>query len=586
MSTTMASQASPAWTSAEGIVLRDLVPRGLRESWVSRGLCPGRDLYSLFREHVRAAPGRDAVVDEEGVLGYAELDERVRRAAAALAAAGHGPADVIGILLPNGRDLVVAELAVAAIGAVALPIPPAYGDRDVASLLGRARAAALVTTPEAVRTGRFAGPYPRGLWVPGSAVEGARGLEGATAAQVRDWRPATPGSGAPARILISSGSEAEPKMVAYSHDAMAGGRGNYLAALRLGSGPMRNLVLVSLASSYGSLGMVTLARHGGTLVLLRRFDPAAALRAIERHRPTHVFGVPTMLRRIAECADLGESAAEGHGPGRVGERHDGYGQACRTFPGLRALVSSGGPLQEPVRDACVRRFGVPVINVYGSSDGVNCHTGHDPDAWRPGLAGRPDPDVAEVSVRDGDGRPAPPGAAGEIWARGPMTPLCYVAAPELDRRYRAEGGWVRTGDLGRLDPDGTLWVLDRLRRVVIRGGLTLSPAEVERELATHPGVADVCCVPVPDPDLGERMCACVAPVDPGRAPSPAALTGYLRDERGLSPRKLPERYLLLPELPLGPTGKTCAATLARLAARAVLADAAGHPVRPTVPTKE
>jgi len=573
MSTAMADEAGSVWTSAEGIVLRDLVPRRLRELWVARGLCPGRDLYGLFREHVRAAPERDAVVDEAGVLGYAALDERVRRAAAALAAAGRGPADIIGILLPNGRDLVVAELAVAAIGAVALPIPPAYGERDAASLLGRARAAALVTTPETVRAGRFAGPYPRELWVPGGAVAGARGLDDVTAARVRDWRPAAPGPHAPARILISSGSEAEPKMVAYSHDAMAGGRGNYLAALRLGPGPMRNLVLVSLASSYGSLGTVTLARHGGTLVLLRRFDPAAALRAIERHRPTHVFGVPTMLRRVAEYAGPGE-------PGTPTGHAHGSGSA------LRALVSSGGPLQEPVRDACVRRFGVPVINVYGSSDGVNCHTGRDPDAWRPGLAGRPDPDVAEVSVRDGDGRPVPPGVPGEIWARGPMTPLCYVAAPGLDRRYRAEGGWVRTGDLGRLDPDGTLWVLDRLRRVVIRGGLTLSPAEVERELATHPGVADVCCVPVPDPDLGERMCACVVPAGRAAAPSPAALTAYLRGERGLNPRKLPERYLLLPELPLGPTGKTCAATLARVAARAVLADADGHPVRPAVPTEE
>jgi acyl-CoA synthetase (AMP-forming)/AMP-acid ligase II len=163
----------------------------------------------------------------------------------------------------------------------------------------------------------------------------------------------------------------------------------------------------------------------------------------------------------------------------------------------------------------------------------------------------------------------PSGEAGEIWALGPMSPMCYVAAPELDARYRAPGGWVRTGDLGRMDADGTLWVVDRIKRVVIRGGLTLSPMEVERELSGHPDVADVYCVPVHDPDLGERMCACVASRDRARPPSPAAMIAFLR-ERGVEKRQLPERFVVLPELPLGPTGKVCATSLARIAAESAV----------------
>jgi acyl-CoA synthetase (AMP-forming)/AMP-acid ligase II len=337
-------------------------------------------------------------------------------------------------------------------------------------------------------------------------------------------------------------------MVAYSHDAMAGGRGNYLAALRRGPTPMRALVLVSLASSYGSLGTpVILARHGGTLVLQSCFAAAAALRAIERHRPTHVFGVPTMLRRMAECDDAADA----------------------DLSSLRAVISSAGPVHQHVWDACVRRFGMPLVNVYGSSDGVNCHTGRGLGQWRPGLAGVPDPAVAEITIRDGEGQPMPPGQAGEIWALGPMTPLCYVAAPDLDARYRAPRGWVRTGDLGRIDADGTLWVVDRIKRVVIRGGLSVSPVEVERELSTHPDIADVYCVPVHDPDLGERMCACVAAEDGAAPPSPATMLAFLR-ERGLDKRQLPERFLVLPELPLGPTGKVCASTLAHIAAQSAV----------------
>lgn len=140
---------------------------------------------------------------------------------------------------------------------------------------------------------------------------------------------------------------------------------------------------------------------------------------------------------------------------------------------------------------------------------------------------------------------------GDICALGPMTPLCYVDAPELDRRHRLPGGWVRTGDEGFFDADGTLHVVRRLKRVMIRGGYTISPAEVERALDGHPEVA---CVPVPDPDLGERLCVCVA-ARPGRpAPSLGQLTAFLL-ERGLSRRKLPERVVVLPELPLGRTGE-------------------------------
>ncbi|BFO17842.1 hypothetical protein SHKM778_42300 [Streptomyces sp. KM77-8] len=134
-----------------------------------------------------------------------------------------------------------------------------------------------------------------------------------------------------------------------------------------------------------------------------------------------------------------------------------------------------------------------------------------------------------------------------------MTPLCYVAAPDLDTLYRTEDGWVRTGDLGLIDEDGTLRVVGRLKDVVIRGGANISPAEVEIELAAHPAVRDVVCVGVPDPLMGERLAACVVPRDEV-APSLVELCAHL-DTRGLERRKHPERLLVLNELPLTPAGK-------------------------------
>ncbi|WP_436500108.1 class I adenylate-forming enzyme family protein [Actinokineospora sp. HUAS TT18] len=492
-----------SWVSTKGLRITDLVPAKDRREWVERGFCPGRDLYSLFLHHVRADPTRDAVIDPNGTLSYAELNASVTGIAADLTAAGLGARDVIGIRLPNGRDTVAAELAVLAIGAVALPFPG--GKRDTPSLLGRARASALITD-----AADGSEPADVAILTPGGSEA---------------WSPVEIDPEAPARILVSSGSESEPKMVAYSHNAF-GARANYVRAL--GTGPMRNLVLVPLASSFGSCGVpVTVAALGQTLIVRPGFDAGAGLRMISEHRPTHVFGVPTMLQRMADQSDR-----------RI---------AC-------VMVSSGAALPETTRAAVEERLG-RVITVYGSADGVNCHT-----ARHSAGVGRPDPTVTDIQITDTHGNPVPPGVEGEIRARGPMTPLCYVAAPDLDARYRTPDGWVRTGDLGVLDDDG-LRVVGRIKQVVIRGGHNISPAEVEGHIGTHPAVAEVACVGVPDDDLGERLCAFVAQRSGSAELTLPDLTAFLHDERGVEKRKLPELLVVLPELPLGPTGKICRRTL-------------------------
>ncbi|MFF7790907.1 AMP-binding protein [Streptomyces sp. NPDC007991] len=530
------------WTSNAGVEIRDLVPARLRRAWSDQGLCPDRDLYTLFSGHARRHPGRTAVIDSGGSVDYAGLDARVRHIAARLAESGLGDRDIIAVRLPNGRDAVAAELAVAAIGAVALPYPPGPGSRGPASLLARARARAVIVRhlSDAVPGARL--PCLEAVFTLG---EGGRGAQSLAAPARRPFRARPVDPEAPARILVSSGSEAEPKMVAYSHNAMAGGRAAYVRALHTGDGPMRNLVLVPLASSFGSCGTsVTLAALGGTLLVQESFDAAEALRMIVGHRPTHVFGVPTMLRRIAEQPPAG--------------RED--------FTGLRAVVSSGAALPDATAEACRARFGRRVIAVYGSSDGVNCHTaatGLGPETG----TGLPDPAVARIRITDDTGAPVPAGQPGEICARGPMTPLCYVGDPGLDARYRTPTGWVRTGDWGLLDEHGRLHVLGRIKQIVVRGGYNISPAEVERELAAHAAVAEVACVGVPDPELGERLCACIRPAPDAPAPDLRELTAFLDSQRGLERRKLPELLLRVKEMPLGPSGKVCRRTLALMAAR-------------------
>ncbi|MCN9242347.1 acyl--CoA ligase [Streptomyces sp. RY43-2] len=533
----------PVWTSRAGVPFPDLVPRARRQAWVTAGLCPDADLYTLFTARVREHPDRAAVVDDTGTLSYAALDAEVRRIAALFARAGLAGAGVVALRLPDGRDAVAAELAVYAIGAVALPLPPSTDDRDTRALLARSRArgAVLASAQQAQSVAEL--PDLHAVLVPGPGEGRTLGLH--TPRPRHPWRTRPVDPYGPARILVSSGSETEPKMVAYSHHALAGGRARYVRSLHPDPEvPPRHLVLVPLASSFGSLGTpVTLAALGGTLITPSAFDPAGALRLIAEHRPTHLFAVPTMLRRIADL------------PARPGE----------DTSSLRAVVSSGAALPPAVTQACRRRLGRPVVTVYGSSDGVNCHTAgesHPPDD----SVGTPDPAVANIRITGPDGTPLPPGHSGQIEALGPMTPLCYVNSPDLDARYRTSDGWVRTGDLGRLDEHGRLHVLGRLKRIVVRGGLNISLAEVERELNSHPAVAEAACVPVPDPDLGERLCACIRPTPGTPAPTLTDLTTHLT-ARGLSRRKHPEHLLTLTELPLGPTGKIAYRTLTTQATR-------------------
>ncbi|MEU8939306.1 acyl--CoA ligase [Streptomyces goshikiensis] len=558
------------------VALHDLLPAGLRRSWATDGTCPDLDLYSLFRARQIADPHATAVIDAKGTLCYTALDRKVRCLATGLRNLGIRPGDVVGVQLPGGRGAVIAELALAALGAVALPFPVGRGSLEAECLLRRAEAVAVVAAVEHRGDHHAAGLRDLAPALPalrhviaagraGAAPEGTVALHELLRTDATDFVPARPDPDSAARILVSSGSEAEPKMVAYSHNALAGGRGNFLASLMPDKAPPRCLFLVPLGSAFGSNGTaVTLARHGGTLILLDHFTPEAALAAVREHAPTHILGVPTMVRMMLD-------RLERSGP------EDG------ALPSPTALVLGGSALDETTARAASRAFGCPVVNLYGSADGVNCHTGlgHEvPDADGAGVvAGRPDPRVADIRITDPrTHEKLADGEIGEIIARGPMTPMCYVASPDLDARYRTPEGWVRTGDLGLIDGGGVLHVVGRLKDIVIRGGANISPAEVERQLGSHPQVRDVVCVGVPDELMGERLAACVV-ARGAQPPTLDSLTGHLT-RRGLERRKHPEHLLVVAELPLTPAGKPDRAALRERLAHAPLAVPAAPPAPP------
>jgi acyl-CoA synthetase (AMP-forming)/AMP-acid ligase II len=440
------------------IALDDLLPAALRRSWAADGSCPDLDLYSLFRARRFADPHRTAVIDAKGPLCYTALDRKVRSLAAGLRGLGVGPGDVVGVQVAGGRAAVMADLALAALGAVSLPFPVGRGAAEAGPLLRRAEAVAVIAAVEhrgqphaaelrAWAAGSASPPVVVAVGPGGVAPEGTVAFSALLRTDASDFAPARPDPDTAARILVSSGSEAEPKMVAYSHNALAGGRGNFLGSLLPDATPPRCLFLVPLASAFGSNGTaVALARHGGTLVLLDRFTPEAALAALREHRPSHVFAVPTMVRMLLALLDGAEDRARrpggpveatAVGAGAGGNAADGGGTetgagagaeaedaGAGALPSPVALVVGGAPLDAPTAATAERVLGCPVVHLYGSADGVNCHTGlggtaapapesaPDGDGGGTGegvAVGRPDPSVAGLRVpAPAEGGPQPP----------------------------------------------------------------------------------------------------------------------------------------------------------------------------------
>ncbi|QNM95310.1 class I adenylate-forming enzyme family protein [Chitinimonas koreensis] len=532
----------------------DLIPAPLRRQWADSGLYPQQTAFQMFRRHAAERPQQPAVLSQGESVGYGELLERARRLATSLRRLGIVAGDVVAYQLPNGWRSCAIDLAAAALGAVAAPFPPGRGRLDLEALLKRCQARALVVTPEhggldlcelveSLRPGCLS---LRLLVVDGPARPGWQQLDALLQAEpIADAALPDVCPDSPVRLLVSSGTEAEPKLVAYSHNALLGGRGRFLRNLHDGGGEFRGLYLVPLGSAFGSSATFgALSYLGGSIVLLPQFDVGQAIAAIAAFRPSHLLGVPTMLQRIAADPAL----------------------AGIDKTSLRAVVSGGAVADEATIGRCLEAFGCGFVSLYGSADGVNCHN-------RPGdgrevvlrSVGRPNPDVCDIRIVDEDGRSLPYGEVGEIWARGPMSPMQYVNAPELDAAYRDAEGWVRTGDLGRLDGQGYLQLCGRKKDIIIRGGANISTVQIERLATAHPDVVSAACVPVADADLGQRVCLCLYLREGAPRPSLAEWTDFLRS-RGLEVHKLPEYLRYYRQLPLTPAGKVDKRSLAQDAA--------------------
>jgi acyl-CoA synthetase (AMP-forming)/AMP-acid ligase II len=451
---------------------------------------------------------------------------------ATLAAAGIGPGDRVAIVLPNGPEMAAAFLTVAA-HCCAAPLNPAYKADEFEFYLSDLQPAAIIlSATEAGPARDVASRLQIPLLIlhadPDSA--GAFRLDGSAlpsgAATVRRALP-----GDPALVLHTSGTTARPKIVPLSNGNVAASARHIAATLGLGPADTC-LNIMPLFHIHGLIAAVTASLSAGAAVCCTPgFNAFKFGEWLTEVAPTWYTAVPTMHQAILM---------------RMRSRPE---QARAA--GLRFIRSSSASLPPQVMAELEAVFGCPVIESYGMTEAAHQMASNPlpPRARKPGSVG-----VAagpEIAVMDDDGALLPQGEIGEVVIRGPNVTAGYDNNPAANAKAFTDG-WFRTGDQGRLDGEGYLFLTGRLKEQINRGGEKISPLEVDVVLLDHPAIAEVCTFGIPHPVLGEEVGAVVVPRS-GETLTEAEVRDFATAR--LAAFKVPRRVMVMADIPKGATGK-------------------------------
>jgi fatty-acyl-CoA synthase len=464
---------------------------------------------------------RDGIADQ---ASYRELNERVNRLANALRVA---KGERVAVLGRNSLRYVVVYFALAKLGAVMVPVNFWYRAEEIRYTLQQSGATTLLVDDPLLPNVEGLAPSTIAFSELDRLAAGAPADEPAVEVDERD----------PHIILYTSGTTGFPKGAVLSH------RAHYLHALAWAQQTQQRDddvgVVVYPLFHTGGPDCVVLPHFivGGTIVIHDGADPELMLDAVERRRLTNVFCVPTVWRRLL--------AAQAAGP--------------RDVSSVRRCLGSSDTLPPDLLDEILQRFDAEVYVTYGLTE-AGCILTYSrltrDDRARIASVGRPHP-LVDVQVVGSDGAVLPVGEVGEVVARGPTVMDGYWAMPERTAEAMA-GGWLHTGDLGRFDEDGFLYIAGRAKDMIVSGGEKIYPLEVERLIKQFPGVRECALVGIPDREWGESVLAVV--VAEGPRPDPEEIKSYVRTR--LAGYKTPKRVEFVDALPVTTaTGKIQKAVL-------------------------
>lgn len=484
-------------------------------------------LPALFRVHAAGRGDAPALVFEGRTRTWRELDERVDRLAAGLAARGIGPGDAGLIVLQNRPEVLEVQGALARLGGSAVSVSWRSTADELAYLASHSGARVFFVEAELLDRARDLGVPADRILVLGDAPPGAAAYE----TVLRDAPDGPRRDGEEGAVVIyTSGTTGKPKGAVRTFPKdMVWAMLHVFDELPVRVDD-RHLAVCPMyhSTAFGFIGFTMTL--GGTVVIERGFDPERFLATVERERITTTALVPTMLHRLLEL------------PAARRRRYD-----TRS---LRAIFSGGAPLSGALAERVIGELGHVLYNFYGSTEtGLNTLATPDELLRSPGTIGHLVPGN-EARLLDERGREVPPGETGELFIKNSM----LVAGYHRDEAATAASmrdGFFSVGDLAHVDERGLFHIDGRKRDMIISGGVNVYPAEVEEVLHRHPAVAEVAVVGVPDDEWGERVRACVVP----RALPFDEADFIAWSKRHLAGPKVPREIRVLDALPKNPTGK-------------------------------
>lgn len=458
------------------------------------------NLARILGDALAAHAARPALVGGAGTVTYAELGRRADAATALLVERGVEPGDRVALMLPNGPAFVAVGLATWRLGAILVPLNGLLAPPEVEARLD-------ASTPRVFLQD-----------------EGELSTEAGPATKPVERKGADP-----AVILFTSGTSGRPKGAILTHGSLHAAARNCSDALELGPD---DVVLGAAPFSHAlglATGVLSTLLSGSAIAVVRRFEAERTLALMTETRTTILLGVPTMCIALCQAA-----------------------RSAERLPPVRIAHVGGAAVPVEVARDFERVFGGEVCEGYGLTELSGIATTYVPGQTpKPGSVGTP-LGGTELRIVSLEGAPLPTGEVGEVQFRGPSVIPGYWENAEATAEAFDAGGWLATGDLGYVDDDGYLFLVDRKKDLILRGGYSVYPREVEEVLYAHPDVLEAAVVGIPDETLGEEVAALVVP-RPGSSPDADELQAWVKER--VAGYKYPRRVLFVDDLPKGPTGK-------------------------------
>ncbi len=515
-----------------------------------------RSLFDFLTICANRYADRDAFVFAETRWSYNHFHSMVNRLASGLAKLNLLPGDRIALMLPNLPQFPVAYYALLKLGLVVVPINIMFREQEIHHVLQDSGARgfiawsgfspyllAAVQTLDECRHRIFL-QYPPDAGTTAALPANTLDFDALIAEQPAAKEVPSVASGDdPAVILYTAGTTGLPRGAVLTHAGVAASVLSCWEAFRINA---NHRFAAALPLFHGIGQMLTMnvpLAAGACCVLIPRFDPLQVLQTIARERVSHFVAVPAMLHHLLaeiKTIEAGASTAGAEAPA-----------TDTSLASLQALIVTGMPVEDSLRQALLQRFGVAIFEGYGLAECSPLVSANRPDLTnKHGSVGKQLPGL-EVTIINEKGEELPPGEIGEIVVRGAAVMKGYHNRPEETARVLSDG-WLHTGDIGRTDESGYLYLVDRKSEVIRRAGFPVFPLEVERCLLAHPQVVECAVIGLPDGTLGQEARAYVVLRRP-HAATAEELIKFCRSQ--LPAYKCPRTIEFCAELPHGPTGK-------------------------------